>query len=226
MRYSGRETVEFSIEVPIFEPGQPPLIIPAHAAAGGTPGTGRNQQEPGWDALAGPVTGQYDPQALFATESLTQALRQLEVYGHDGLPVISADGQQVRGWVTSASILNALARQISATQPGAAQAQHAAGPGHDGQASGGEVSALARPPAPLPGYRVSEITVSPGSPAAGARLGDIAWPPGSVLVSVLRGRSHHDPDPGLTLRPADRISVLAPAASSSRPGPGTGRTGH
>ena len=201
---------------------RPPLAVPAHAAADGTPGNG---QEPEWAVLAGPVTGQYDPQALFATESLTQALRQVEVYGHDGLPVLSPDGQQVQGWVTSTSVLRALARQVSSTQPEAARAQLTAGQGRDrqagdgqasdGQASDGQASALARPPAPLSGYRVTEITVSPGSPAAGARLGDLAWPPGSVLVSVLRGHSQHDPDPGLTLRPADRISVLAPAAGSS-----------
>jgi chloride channel protein, CIC family len=197
-----------------MHPFQPPLAIPAHAAAGGTPGSGRNDQEPGWAALAGPATSQYDPQALYATESLTQALRQLEVYGHDGLPVLSPGGQHIQGWVTSTSILNALARQISTTQPGAVHARPAAAPGPDGRASDGEASVLARPPAPLSGYRVTEITISTGSPAAGARLGDIAWPPGSVPVSVLRGRTHHSPDPGLTLQPADRISVLGPAASS------------
>jgi chloride channel protein, CIC family len=197
-----------------MHPFQPPLAIPAHAAARGTPASSRNDQEPGWAALAGSVTSQYDPQALFATESLTQALRQLEVYGHDGLPVLSPGGQHIQGWVTSTSILTALARQISTTQPGAAHAQLPAGPGTDGQASDGEVSALARPPAPLSGYRVTEITISTGTPAAGARLGNIAWPPGSVPVSVLRGRTHHDPDPGLTLQPADRISILAPAATS------------
>jgi hypothetical protein len=31
------ETVEFAINVPIFEPGQPPLIIPAQTSAGGQP---------------------------------------------------------------------------------------------------------------------------------------------------------------------------------------------
>jgi hypothetical protein len=31
------ETVEFTIEVPIFEPGQPPLIIPANTGAAGQP---------------------------------------------------------------------------------------------------------------------------------------------------------------------------------------------
>jgi hypothetical protein len=31
------ETVEFTIDVPIFEPGQPPLIIPANTGAEGQP---------------------------------------------------------------------------------------------------------------------------------------------------------------------------------------------
>ena len=48
-----------------------------------------------------------EPQAIFATESLAQALRQLEVYGRDGLPVLSADGRQVAGWVTSTGMLSA-----------------------------------------------------------------------------------------------------------------------
>jgi CIC family chloride channel protein len=63
-----------------MHPFQPPLAVAAHAATGTRDGA-RNDQVPGWAVLAGPVTGQYDPQALFATESLTQALRQLEAYG-------------------------------------------------------------------------------------------------------------------------------------------------
>jgi chloride channel protein, CIC family len=69
--------------------------------------------EPDWAGLAGPVTYAHDPQAVFATESLAQTLRQMEVYGRDGLPVLSADGQHAEGWVTGASVLRAIARQIS-----------------------------------------------------------------------------------------------------------------
>ena len=66
------------------------------------------------------------PQALFASESLGQALRQLEVYGRDGLPVISPDGQRVEGWVTGDSVLRALARQVTGSQAAATRAQAAA----------------------------------------------------------------------------------------------------
>jgi hypothetical protein len=31
------ETVEFTVEVPVFEPGQPPLIIPGETGAAGQP---------------------------------------------------------------------------------------------------------------------------------------------------------------------------------------------
>jgi hypothetical protein len=34
--------------------------------------------------------------------------RQLKVYGHDGLPVLSADGHQIPGWVTAPDALRAV----------------------------------------------------------------------------------------------------------------------
>ena len=69
---------------------------------------------PGRAPLPGPITGQHHPQMLFASESLTQALRQLELYGRDGLPVISADGQYLQGWITSQNVLQAIARHMHA----------------------------------------------------------------------------------------------------------------
>jgi chloride channel protein, CIC family len=168
-----------------MRPFRPPLAIPPPATAAAADG---NDRTPDWVALAGPVTGQRDPQAVFATESLAQTLRQLEVYGRDGLPVLSADGQQVDGWVTGNSVLRAIARKITAARADAA---------------------------PLPGYQVIELTVSAVSPAVGARLGAIRWPPGSIPVSVLRDHTHHGPDPAVTLRPDDRISLLVPAAAEA-----------
>jgi len=91
-------------------------------------------------------------------------------------------------------VLRAIARQISEGQ------EHA-----DGETPAGE------PPAPLNGYQVIELTVTDASPAAGARLGAVAWPAGSMPVAVLRGHAHQSPDPAITLRPGDRISLLAPA---------------
>jgi CIC family chloride channel protein len=103
-----------------MRPFRPPLPVPP------------DDDSPAPDpvALPGPVTYQADPQALFATESLARALRQLEVYGHDGLPVLSADGHQIQGWVTAPDVLAAIARQV--TYQGGLQSvvrQRIAGPG-------------------------------------------------------------------------------------------------
>ena len=176
-----------------------PLPVPPAAAAGADGGG----TAPDRAALPGPVIYQAGSQALFATESVAQALRQLEVYGHHGLPVLSADGRQVPGWVTAPDVLAAIARQITAAQVQAQQAQLAADADHAGP------GALPRyPPVPLPGYQFTEIAVTAGSPAAGQKLGDLTWPRASTPVSVLRGRQLHPPHPGLTLAPGDRISLL------------------
>ena len=157
-------------------------------------------------SVAGPVAREIDPQAVFAGESLGQALRQLEVYGRDGLPVISADRQRIEGWVTNASVLQALARQLSAGLAETARAQLAADWGHEDLES-----SLREPPFPLPGYRVAEITIGADAQAGGQRLGDVAWPAGSVPVTVLRAGRLRTAAPGIVLRAGDRVSVLAPA---------------
>jgi CIC family chloride channel protein len=185
-----------------------PVPLPVTAgppARDGHDGTG-NAAGPGTAPLPGPVTHERDPQALFASESLAQALRQLEVYGSDGLPVLSPDGQHVQGWVTNASVLRAIAAQLRAADKEAPQAQLDAGwalpdPG----------SSLREPPTPLPGYKILEITISDGSPAAGQTLGTITWPPGATPVSVLRNRQLRDPDPGIVISAGDRINLLAPS---------------
>ncbi len=149
--------------------------------------------------LPGTVTFRSDPHAVYADESLTQTLRQLAVYGRDGLPVLSRDGGQAAGWITNDSVLRAIARQI-----GTAPAQAAAPAARAGR----------EPPTPLPGYQVLEITIGPGSPSVGKALGTITWPRGYLPVSILHGRRLHEPHPDLVLAPGDRISLLTGAASS------------
>jgi chloride channel protein, CIC family len=163
-------------------------------------------------SLPGPVTYRHDVQALFASESLGQALRQLAVYGRDGLPVVSADGQQLEGWVTSAGVLHALAPLVT----GAAHAQSAA----DGEPDDAQ-ALLEHPSVPLPGYYVAEITITGDSPPAGRKLGDVSWPPASIPVSVLRANSLGPADRGITLAAGDRVSLLVPAGRDSPPPPPT-----
>jgi chloride channel protein, CIC family len=181
----------------VMRPFRAPLPVP--------PADGNNGavSPPSRASLAGPVVDQGDPQALFGTESLAQALRQLEVYGHHGLPVLSADGRQIQGWITAQGVLRAIGRQIATSQGQTTQAQLTADWEH-----ADPDTLLRHPPTPLPGYRFVEITVTAGSAAAGRKLGDVTWPPGSVPVSVLRGRKLRPPRPEITLAPGDRVSLL------------------
>jgi chloride channel protein, CIC family len=175
----------------IMRPFRVPLPVPPAPSASAP-------AEPG--SPPGSVTRVGDPQAVFATESLTGTLRQLEDYGRDGLPVLSADGRHVEGWVTGAGVLAEVGRRISTARARAA--------GRDG---GGQAPRPAKPPVPLAGYEVIEIAISGDSPAAGHELRDVTWPPGSIPVSVLRGRRLHEAGPGTTLAPGDRVNLLAPA---------------
>ena len=198
----------------VMRPFRPSLPVPpggtVPAAHGGSPAG--NGSAPAPDAVPGPVTYRHDPQALFASESLSQALRQLEVYGRDGLPVLSPDGQRVEGWVTGAGVLRALARHVSGSRAAATQAQAATDPEH------GEAEAMsARPPVPLPGYQVIEVTVTGESPAAGRKLGDLPWAAAGTLVSVLSGRRLRPPDSEITLSAGDRVSLLVPVPRGAQP---------
>ena len=200
---------------------------PGHAPVPAVPaGTARDDDGDGdggvpardWATLAGPVIYRGDPQALFGTESLAQALRQLEVYGHDGLPVLSADGHQIQGWITAPDVLRAIARQITTAQAESTQAQVSA----DWEHADPE-SLLRHPPTPLPGYQVAEITITAGSPAAGRKLGDVAWPRASAPVSVLRGHQLRPPRPEITLAAGDRVSLLTGAPDDAPSHPAHGR---
>ena len=200
-----------------MRPFRQPLPVPPPAPPGSAQadGGGASSAADGAAPLPGPVIYQADPQALFATESVAQALRQLEVYGHDGLPVLSADGRQIPGWVTAPDVLQAIGRQLTTVQAPTEPAQ--VSPSWDDASPG------TRPPTPLRGYQLTEITVTAGSPAAGRKLADVTWPPASTPVTVLRGHRLRPPQPELTLAPGDRVSLLT-AAPDGSPGrhPGGG----
>lgn len=192
-----------------MRPFPAPLAVPKGQHPGG-PGPDAG---PDLTLLPGPVTYQQAPQAVYAGESLTQTLRQLDAYGRDGLPVLSADAARVLGWITNASVLQAVRAEIGGSPPQTTPALTGAGP------------APAEPPTSLPGYQVVEVTIGVDSPGAGRTLGALTWSHGYIPVSVLRSRSLHEPDPGLTLAPGDRISLLAPAPAAPAPPPANDRQG-
>jgi chloride channel protein, CIC family len=196
----------------VMRPFQPTLPVPPDSKAAELAGQDGAAGRQDGTALPGPVAYRHDVQALFASESLGQALRQLAVYGRDGLPVVSPDERQLEGWVTSAGVLQALARRVAGTAAETAHAQAAA----DGEPDDAQAM-LEHPSVPLPGYYVAEITITENSPAAGRKLGDVSWPPAGTPVSVLRGGSLRQPHPDITLAPGDRVSLLIPAPQDTGP---------
>ena len=187
--------------------------FPTPPAAAPRPDRTGGGRVPAATALPGPVTYRRDPQALFGSESLAQALRQLVVYGRDGLPVLAADGQHVQGWITNNRVLQTVARKIQASQAQATQGQLAAE-----WAAPGPQAGPREPPTPLRGYQILEVTIPDRSPAAGQALHTLTWPPGCTPASVLHNRRMRDPDPAITLSPGDRIFLLARTPPQPPPG--------
>ena len=146
------------------------------------------------------------PQALFANDSLAQALRQLVLYGRDGLPVIDTDARRVQGWLTSQNVLRAVAAYLADVQPDIAASRTAA-KWADPQAGTAEHD----PHSQLAGYRIVEHTLAPDSAAVGRILSELDWPAGYLPVSVLHDRRLVDADPTVRLTTGDRINILVPA---------------
>jgi CIC family chloride channel protein len=159
-----------------------------------------------WTALLGPVTRVREPQALFANDSLAQALRQLVLYGRDGLPVIDTDARRVQGWLTNQNVLRAVGAYLADVQPEIA-ASHQAAEWAYPQATKAEHD----PRSQLAGYRIVEHSLTPDSVAAGRILGELDWPAGHFPVSILHDRRLVDADPTVRLTAGDRINILVPA---------------
>jgi chloride channel protein, CIC family len=173
--------------------------LPATGGSGETSGDATAPGTPPGPVSLGEPTWLSDTQAVAGGASLVQTLRQLAAHGRDGLPVLSADGRQVHGWITNASVLQAVATRVGTSSTAAPEARVGLGP-TDG-----------KPSVPLAGYELAEFIVGCRSPAAGRELGSVSLPVGSIPVSVLRDRVLHQPDPGLVLKAGDRVSVLSPA---------------
>jgi CIC family chloride channel protein len=178
----------------------------------------REDSRPPLTTVLGPVTRTRTPQVVFANESLEQSLRQLVLYGRDGLPVMSTDGQHLQGWLTNQHLLRAIAAQIAAAGPGIEAghrsaewaAPHPDGTDHD-------------PRTQLEGYQVVEFTIADDSAAAGRTCADLHWPPGHLPVAIIRNNRLSDIRPATTLMPGDRIDILVPDPDGSAEDSGAGR---
>jgi CIC family chloride channel protein len=166
-----------------------------------------------WESVAGPVLRSRKPQVLFSDESLIQGLRQLVLYGRDGLPVSSSDSHRLIGWITNANVLAAVTERLEATVAETEQGQLASD-----FAKEDPESKLHSPETPLHGYEIIEITVTPHTAAANNTVGGTQLPAGSLIVATTHRGKTIAADDTTPLTPGDRITVLTPERQPTQQG--------
>ncbi|MGH7691462.1 MAG: chloride channel protein [Candidatus Dormibacteria bacterium] len=146
------------------------------------------------------------PQAVFSQETLEQAVRQLAIYGHTGLPVISPDGERVEGWLNNRDVMAAFAARLGRTVSDSGAAARSAAWAADNPHS--EATEVRNP---LVGYRLVDLQLP--RHWSGLTVSEIAWPPSTLVVTVRRGRQLLTPTGATELRQADLLTFLVPASS-------------
>jgi CIC family chloride channel protein len=124
---------------------------------------------PHLEALVDPVSITDQPQSLLSNETFEQALRQLDLYGVVGLPVLSPDRDHLRGWLTRRDVIRAIGQTFAASTREAEKGSLAAE-----FAADNPETQVHHPTNPLDGYEIVEVTISPASPLAGSRIDDVA----------------------------------------------------
>jgi CIC family chloride channel protein len=153
----------------------------------------------------GEVVGAQRPQALFDDETLEQALRQLVLFGPNGLPVVSADRQSVVGWVTQEDVVHAMAVRIAASVSETAKGTLAAE-----RASPDAAKMLHVPPTPLEGYELVEIRIRGHSAEVGRKMGDVTLPDGAFIAAIIDGSRTIAATSDARLHAGNRLLVLVP----------------
>ncbi|BBZ46401.1 chloride channel protein [Mycobacterium parmense] len=167
-----------------------------------------------WTPLLGPVTRVREPQALFANDSLAQALRQLVLYGRDGLPVIDTEARRVQGWLTNQNVLRTVGARFTDAVPDIAAGREAAE-----WANPQSADAQHDPRSQLTGYCIVEHTLATDSAAVGRAVSELDWPAGHIPVSIVHNRQLVDADASVRLAAGDRINILVPKNGSGEQNP-------
>jgi CIC family chloride channel protein len=142
---------------------------------------------------------------LFDNETLEQALRQLVLYGHHGLPVLAEDGETIVGWITNRDVMRVFARRLGQNVLGAEDPTAAA----EELAVERVAQHLRQPHTPLDGYRLVTLVV-PSIESTGLRAADIDWPPGALAVAARRGGIGFTVHDRTELHDGDLVTILAP----------------
>jgi CIC family chloride channel protein len=158
-----------------------------------------------WVPRFGEIVDRRRPQALFGDETLEQALRQLVLYGPDGLPVVSPDRHHVVGWITHRDVVRAMAERTTASGTEVAEGTLASE-----WATPDAKAHLHVARAPIEGYEMVEVTIRPGSTVIGRRVDEVSWPEDCIVVAVSEGRGFVTPRSDAELRAGERVVLLAP----------------
>jgi len=162
-------------------------------------------------AAFGAVLDVHRPQVLFEDEKLEQALRQLVLFGPDGLPVLSAQNRAVVGWITHQDVLRALVNRIDGVTQEVVAGSLAAE-----WASPDPALQVRVPSVPLEGYAVVEVMVGGGSAGLDRRIDEVTWPPGWIPVAVSSGRGMTAARGETVLRAGYRLLLLAPSSEDRK----------
>jgi CIC family chloride channel protein len=174
-----------------------------------------------WEQLVGRVADSRQAQSLFADETLAQALRQLVLYGHAGLPVLSHDSQQLLGWITRQGVLRAVSDSLNAST---AEIEHGAVTADF--ALDDPLAAAHTPSSPVSGYNVIEIAIEPGTAANDRQISEIPWPERSHVVATTHGREILPAYDTTTLRAGERVILLTPSPQTHSSPPAARHQGH
>jgi CIC family chloride channel protein len=215
----------------VAEVMQPLIEVNGHS--NGTTGAGTEllMSEFGWEQIIGPVMTTETPQILFTDEDLEHAMRQLVLFGREGLPVLSHETGQLRGWITRADALAPLVARVDAASAeielGAeASAEIERGAAAPALVPGALGTRAHVPTTPLSGYRLVELEVANDSPAVGRPISEIRWPRATIPVARSSGDALIAVRQEDELHAGERLIVLAPADddAQARAGAGNGST--
>ncbi len=155
---------------------------------------------------------------LRAQLSLEDALTTLVHHESAGLPVVSADGRHVLGWLTHQDVVQAYVRSLGLeggrVRGGAADraetpVEAAGAPGGKARARTGGQGTRDRG-ALLLGYRVVDLQLTSDDAPVGRRVDEIDWPPLSLPIGLRREGESLRPMPETVLQKGDRLTILAP----------------
>jgi CIC family chloride channel protein len=166
---------------------------------------GCNKANSDWSHALGQIIETRRPQVLFGDETLEQALRQLALYGPEGLPVLAPDRRRIIGWITQQDVLAFMAERVAASAQEAAEGTRAAEWADPDKYAHGH-----RPPDPLDGYDVVELLITANSASRDRRVDEIVLPLGVMITAIAVGRRSFTPKSDTVLRAGDRLVLLTP----------------